>query len=398
MSKKNKIIIGVSAVVFIAVIVLVVILVMKKGEQDKTINIGKAGDELEEQSYWRTDSHGVAKAEEGYYFLETDNDKMTTVLKYFDNGTHKTIPVCAKAECMHNASTCDAVLERDYLSSQIHYYKGYIYVVRVDSGMAKLIRISKNGTNREEVAQLFANDGTTSVSLVFHDDCAYAYDHIGHTGAVESDKNDKEVIVKVDLSTGKTSEVFSYQGAYNAIYGARSFGDKLFFQIFNCSIDKATVEANINYQLYYYDYGTGETEKVTDKNISDYYVDTENGILYYFVIGKGLYSRKLNESESKLLFKADETMIMGTLSYDGKHIYMYNGGIGSVTKLREKIGAKIFVLEPDGTVVNTIELDNNILRNMYFGDENYLFFQYSDNLVYIDKKDILGNVKPISVE
>lgn len=34
--------------------------------------------------------------------------------------------------------------------------------------------------------------------------------------------------MKVELSTGKTSEAFSYKGAYNAIYGARSFGTKMF--------------------------------------------------------------------------------------------------------------------------------------------------------------------------
>ena len=47
---------------------------------------------------------------------------------------------------------------------------------------------------------------------------------------------------------------------------------------------------------------------ISDKNISDYYVDEDNGILFYFVIGKGLYSRKLNDTESTLLYKVDETM------------------------------------------------------------------------------------------
>ena len=44
------------------------------------------------------------------------------------------------------------------------------------------------------------------------------------------------------------------------------------------------MKAYIGYQLYCYDYQTGKTEKVSDKNISDYYVDINNGILYYFVI------------------------------------------------------------------------------------------------------------------
>ena len=162
---------------------------------------------------------------------------------------------------------------------------------------------------REDVADLFASDDGT-VSLVFHDDCVYAYDRIGHMGAVESKDTDKVVIVKAELANGKTSEVFSYEGANNAINEARSFGDKLFFLINHNSIDKETLTADVNYKLYCYDYATGSAELVSDKNISDYYVDTDNGILYYFVIDKGLYSRKLNENDGKLLYKADDSIVM----------------------------------------------------------------------------------------
>lgn len=59
-----------------------------------------------------------------------------------------------------------------------------------------------------------------------------------------------------------------------------------------------------------------------------------------------------------MLYNADDTMVMGLLSYDGKNIYMYNGGIGSVSDLRNQIDEKIFVLNTDGTCVNTISLDS----------------------------------------
>ena len=32
-------------------------------------------------------------------------------------------------------------------------------MVRVDAGMAKVVRIQKDGSKREDVAELFANDG-----------------------------------------------------------------------------------------------------------------------------------------------------------------------------------------------------------------------------------------------
>lgn len=384
MSKKKLSIIIIGVVICVAA--LSAVLVMVKGKKEKTIDIGKSSGETDEQSYWNPDIHSIAKSEEGYYFLTYDVDG--TTLKYLDDATHRTIAVCAKPDCTHDNSDCNAFFSMDYLSSPVYYYKGYIYMVRVDGGMAKVVRIQKDGSKREDVADLFANDGITSISMVFHDDCIYAYDHLGHTA---SDEVGKEVIKKIELRTGQSEEAFSYEGKNAAISGARSFGDKLFFKILTYSLDRDKGEINESFLLYCYDYGTGNAEVISDKNISDYYVDTENGVLFYFVIGKGLYSRKLNGTDSTLLYKADETIIRATMSYDGNYLYMSNGGAGSATDYSKKIERKIFVLKTDGTVVNTIALDKNS-GTAYFGDEKYMFFaKTGGELVYIDKNNILGD-------
>lgn len=384
MSKKKLSIIIIGVVICVAA--LSAVLVMVKGKKEKTIDIGKSSEETDEQSYWNPDIHSIAKSEEGYYFLTYDVDG--TTLKYFDDATHRTIAVCAKPDCTHDNSDCNAFFSMDYLSSPVYYYKGYIYMVRVDGGMAKVVRIQKDGSKREDVADLFANDGVTSISMVFHDDCIYAYDHLGHTA---SDEVGKEVIKKIELRTGQSEEAFSYEGKNAAISGARSFGDKLFFKILTYSLDRDKGEINESFLLYCYDYGTGNAEVISDKNISDYYVDTENGVLFYFVIGKGLYSRKLNGTDSTLLYKADETIIRASMSYDGNYLYMSNGGAGSATDYSKKIERKIFVLKTDGTVVNTIALDKNS-GTAYFGDDKYMFFaKTGGELVYIDKNNILGD-------
>ena len=384
MSKKKLSIIIIGAVICVAA--LSAVLVMVKGKKEKTIDIGKSSGETDEQSYWNPDIHSIAKSEEGYYFLTYDVDG--TTLKYFDDATHRTIAVCAKPDCTHDNSDCNAFFSMDYLSSPVYYYKGYIYMVRVDGGMAKVVRIQKDGSKREDVADLFANDGVTSISMVFHDDCIYAYDHLGHTA---SDEVGKEVIKKIDLKTAQSEEAFSYEGKNAAISGARSFGDKLFFKILTYSLDRDKGEINESFLLYCYDYATGNAEVISDKNISDYYVDTENGVLFYFVIGKGLYSRKLNGTDATLLYKADETIIRASMSYDGNYLYMSNGGAGSATDYSKKIERKIFVLKTDGTVVNTIALDKNS-GTAYFGDEKYMFFaKTGGELVYIDKNNILGD-------
>lgn len=77
--------------------------------------------------------------------------------------------------------------------------------------------------------------------------------------------------------------------------GARSYGDKLFYKIFQYSINKQTLKANMNFQLYYYDYTDGENKKVSDMNICDFCVDADNGMLYYFVVGKDCILSRLTD-------------------------------------------------------------------------------------------------------
>ena len=84
-------------------------------------------------------------------------------MRYFDDTAKKSIAVCAKPDCTHDSSDCNAFYSMDYLSTPVYYYKGYIYMVRVDAGMAKVVRIQKDGSKREDVAELFANDGVTSL-------------------------------------------------------------------------------------------------------------------------------------------------------------------------------------------------------------------------------------------
>lgn len=69
MKGKKKVIIGIIAAVVVVGIVVAVVLGMRRGKSDKTINVGNAT-ESDEMSSWRTDGHRVAKAESGYYYLD----------------------------------------------------------------------------------------------------------------------------------------------------------------------------------------------------------------------------------------------------------------------------------------------------------------------------------------
>ena len=120
MSKKKLFMIIIVAVICVAA--LSVALVMVRGKKEKSINLGKSSEETDEQSYWNPDIHGIAKSEDGYYYLTYDIDG--TTLRYFDDTAKKSIAVCAKPDCTHDSSDCNAFYSMDYLSTPVYYYKG----------------------------------------------------------------------------------------------------------------------------------------------------------------------------------------------------------------------------------------------------------------------------------
>jgi hypothetical protein len=356
---------------------------VRHGRQSIEITINTESNDDDRQSMWNRSSI-VAKGEDGYYFLAQDNVNMGVRLKYYGDKLDSSITVCGKAECSHTGTDCNAYFNAlEYLSAPLYYYHGNIYMIKLKNGMSVLTKISPDGAKREEIAELFPNSNVTSVNVIFHDDYAYVYDTIGHSGSSEENT---EYIKKVSLA-GKSSEiVFEYTGTGSSIGNAKSFGDKLFFEVEDYQVNKETAEYSSKRQLYTFDYKTGASEKILQENISGYHVDMEQSILYYFVIGDGLYKCSLDGSEKKLIFKADATMVVAALSFDGTYLYMENGGMGSTTNLREKIDRLVYVLDKDGSVVNTIPMSKNAI--LYFGDEEYLFGKDNDKLIYIDKKDI----------
>lgn len=381
MNTKRKYIIIVTCVLLVMAAFTITFFAVRK--KNTRINMTVSSMTGDEQNYWNPDIHSVSRAENGYYYLHYDGNNL--FVKYFDEATKRSVPVCAKAECSHNSKTCNAWLDTDeYLSSPIYYYNKNIYVVRVDGGMAKLVSIKADGSDRKDIAQLFANDRVTSISMVFHNGYVYAYDHIGHIGSSDSGK---EIIKKINIADGSSENIVEYEGQNSAVMGARSYGDKLFYKIFKYSVDRQTLKADMDFQLYYYDYNKKETQKVSDMNICDFFVDTDNGILYYFVTGKGLYSQALDGKNNKLIYKADENMVSAVISFDGRYIYMSNGGIGSATDLSKTVEREVCVIDAAGNQIDKIKLGNEI-EDLYFGDEKYLFGTKNNKLVYIDKQSI----------
>lgn len=381
--KKMYIVIG---TILVLIIMLTGIFFIKKnqvrGGKNAIALTDIGNDSTDSQSYWIPDVHGVAKGDSGYYYIATDKNRY--FLKYFDEASKTSIPVCGKADCMHNDASCNAYFPLEtYDIGRIYYYQNNIYMIQKENGMGVLVRIKPDGTSREKVTELFPVDKTSSISLVFHDSDVYAYDSRGHNG---SEEEATEVLKKVSLDGKNTQDVYEYSGVSGSITGARSFGDKLFFIVRNYKVDKSTLQQTLITHLYAYDYNSGEAELVSDKVISGYYVDMEDSTLYYFAVGEGLYKYGFNTKEQSLIYKANESMVYASLSMDAKYLYLGNGGMGSTTDARASIDRYVYVLDKDGNEINKLKIEKS--DALYYGDNKYLFVRKNDKLAYLDKSKI----------
>ncbi len=134
------------------------------------------GDEYNESSDYQYmfDDHlnmggDMTYGKNGYYFMQGH------YIYFMDDETHTLVPLCNKADCMHNEETdssryadCNAYLE-DENSECIAYCNGYVYVLDGDGFDYMLYRIKADGSAREVVKSWDYDDGTLSHGMIHRD-------------------------------------------------------------------------------------------------------------------------------------------------------------------------------------------------------------------------------------
>lgn len=363
-------------------------------ESEQLIEISSIGKSQEDsQPYWESNVHDFAKAEGGYYYLET----LPLRLMFFDEETKEYYPVCAKADCDHNNADCNAFLdgsswyEKDgntnpqYCMGSIYYYKGFIYLLNTNGYLTK---VSPDGSSRKDVVKIYTYDGSTDTKLAFYDDNVYVYNSVGNLGG---EQETTETITKYSLDGKIQNTVVSYTGTGAAIRYVKIYGERMYFLIggMNKETDDTGKKIVFNYDsLYAYDLKSGEMGKVINEQVTDYCIDEQNNTIYYYVLGEGLYKMNVVNKENVKLFEASEESGSMDLSFDGKYIYMYNG-IWVRTIDREK---KCWIVDINGNIINTISCEG--FSRCYFGDSEFMFGDkiYTEEnkkrMVYIDKADI----------
>ena len=353
-----------------------------------------------DQPYWNYMNRPFAKAENGYYFLDT------FYLKYIDKETMKVHRLCSDPLCIcRNPLSIEEEKEMkkngieipkckaDFRSSNmIYYHNGLLYSFECDeeTNMVYLISISIDGLGTiKRICEVCPNDNDYygAMRMIIHGNNMYVYDW------TEAMENGEKTITRYSLD-GKDKKVIArFKGSLVHFTSVKSYGSKLFY-IVEERTDKNDLTKMCSEGVYVYDYNTEETVRILTKNVNDFAVDEENNLIYYYITGDGLYKKPLDkkgtEGSIKLCNATDETYFCD-LSYDGTYLYMNNEKFA--WRSLSKLWPYTLVLDADGTIINKI----NEINFPIFGDETYTFInnayqQVGDNpdndIKYIEKSQV----------
>jgi hypothetical protein len=388
---------------FMAVVILVAGLSGCTAKKNKTVELGSTTDDS--QPYWNIFDHNVARGENGYYYVlssyNVSHEKATsggTFLYYMDEAAGGRTPLCAKPDCNHKNAQCNAFLSAGYGYNQVYYYKGYLYVYKyhADDGLVYLVRISADGSERKELFEIGTGESTAECRpycLVFHDDSVYIYIR---EGGISGYDEITTTLRRRSLDGKEDENVYERTSVGAQVYGVKAYGNKIFFMVEDQSRTSEHSQERVftRHGLFVYDCDTKTYEQLIDGAVCDYTIDTDNNVIYYYVVNDGLYKRSLSdEGKAEKLYKfEDKQTNICQLSYDGTYLYM-NNELYPTFYLEKVNSFEIYVCDRDGNILKQIESSGTF--STFFGDSEYLFSFNKDagRIRYIKKSEILTDVE-----
>lgn len=351
-----------------------------------------------DQPYWnyisKDISKGVTAGESGYYAV------IEFTLGYINGDTLEWNTLCSNPDCVCRNPLSQEEEKRlkregkelpkcnyyDVCSNGICYSDGYIYTFDCDeeAGKVYLTSITADGSGViKRLCEVGAYDSKSygGMRVFSHGDYLYVYDWI------ESVDGEEKTITQYSKNGEKSKVIARFKGEGIHFTNVKSYGNKLFYIVEKIERSEKKDAAPINgikvynYELttdgvYVYDYETGETVRILEKNVNDFAVNEENNEIYYYVTGKGLYSKSLEikgTDDAKLIYTANDETQFCEVSYDGKYIYLNNESC-IMRNMLMRSNPKNIVLNPNGMVVNEILANKGY--GTYFGDSKYLFVDY----------------------
>ena len=372
------------------------------GSNDHNTNAGKISvsesDMDENQPYFRDSMHCVAKAENGYYFMDIKEAHVC----YYDNQQKESIILCNKAACSHSDDECMAYVDGNQYLTNLYYYRGNIYLLHQDSqGNIILQSMEKDGSIRRDVAVLGTWGDDSTIQLVFSNGNAYVNINVSSI----SEEKVTISLIEASLETGKTRKVYEYTDVNTSIKKMRAYGKQVYFILrkYEKVDGKSTLKGK---GIYMYDTESEKSQMILDVDAYDYCIDYSNNKLYYYVTSDGLYDYDFKTADSNKLIESSEDAAYCEVSFDGVHLFMDNsewcGYSYHFLHVEKKYEKKLWMIGLDGKVLQTVPLKNIV--TLYYGDSSRLFAYYAvegerSKLCYMDKAGILnGNTDWQSIE
>lgn len=211
---------------------------------------GKTARELPEDTPWNHGYHAIMETEAGYY-----TNQSTMCLRYYDKASGQSILLCNKPECEHKGGdTCEATY-RGIKTINSLMYKGSIYVLGMDENQSEvsinLYKAALDGSAIDKVGCVISAENakkeeitirqTEMIDMGFHDKPDYSF--IIHKGyayipyLLRFGKGSMGLkgggLVKMDLKTGETQELYSIKYLAEGVPGRLSgVGDYVYFRVY----------------------------------------------------------------------------------------------------------------------------------------------------------------------
>lgn len=267
---------------------------------------------------------------------------------YLDSETQSLLPLCSKADCLHDQETdnermteCHAYVGETFSGpgEGINYCNGWVYSLLQDVDQTALIRISEDGTKKEEVYQWGSDAGIEH--WIVHRDAVYYANHTYYMK--DGELREKFALMQLPLDAGLRQPKELYATPENceiyALSWIQGYGNYIYFQV-NGSSTREIEVTDDNYMDYLFcptmvcNLNTGEVTALTAPDMGA--ADVIQGVTFWqdrillkpATVGQiweetgTVYSANLDGSDPQIFM---ENFPQGDqILSDGKYLYLTN--------------------------------------------------------------------------
>ena len=304
------------------------------------------------QPYWGYECN-IKKTEDGYYYADGAH------LYFFSPDTKQGGIVCSAANCDHNGEYCNGCLGSfgngmEFTPFGLEVYNNQLYKIVYNLSEITdyhVYSISLDGSKRTKLGYLYSQEEDAQGGITWW------YDWIMVDGYYYGPLNFEEGspgLYKIRLDGEKTLVYDLSDRKKAGIHRLKGVGEFIYFEEY-WRLDETDISYISN--LSRYNTKTGETEVMYEGSMPGDYCVVDNDTIFCHNVKNKCFFLDLNTGEETYVLEKFESIY--AVSFDGKYVYVDDGGI-------------IYVYDLQGNLVDKIVYGAG--TNL-FGDEEYLFIE-----------------------